>query len=91
MNRKVEKKISIAVLRYLEYALTQDNSERASKNKNILDSIHPDLKYEILEEIYVRMFKRINGLQDMPLSVLGRLAQYAEECDFAPGEIIIDV
>ena len=58
---------------------------------NILNGIHPDLKYEILEEIYVRIFKKIKGLADMPLLVLGRLAQNAEECDFAPGEIIIDV
>jgi hypothetical protein len=58
---------------------------------NILNGIHPDLKYEILEEIYVRIFKKIKGLSNMPLVVLGRLAQNAEECDFAPGEIIIDV
>lgn len=83
--------MSIAVLRYLEYALTKDNSERAQKNTNILNGIHPDLKYEILEEIYVRIFKNIKGLSDMPFLVLGRLAQNAEECDFAPGEIIIDV
>lgn len=78
------------VLRYLEYALTVNSQETAKRNQSILNSIHPDLKFEILREIYTNIFKKTQGFKEFPSSVLDRLAQHAEELSFSPGQDIID-
>lgn len=89
-QKKVEKGVSILVLRYLEYALKQDHPEGELANQTILNSLHPDMKFEIMKEIYVKIFQQIKGFDEIPDSVLAKLAQHAEECRFAPGNVIID-
>lgn len=82
--------MSILVLRYLEYALSKDSEEAARNNQNILNSIHPDLKFEVLQEIYVNIFQKMPILEKISHSTLAKLAQYAEELHYAPGQLIID-
>jgi hypothetical protein len=89
-DKNVSKSVSILVLRYLEYALRKDNSYSDEKNAKILDSIHPDLKFEILKEIYVKIFKQIKGFEDFSETVLAKFAQSAQEWSKPPGTIIID-
>lgn len=89
-DKNVSKSVSILVLRYLEYALRKDNSESDRKNELILDSIHPDLKFEILKEIYVKIFKKIKGFEEFSDNVLAKFAQCAQEWSKPPGTIIID-
>lgn len=83
--------VSIPALRYLEYALTKKHSESNKTSQEILDNTHPALKYEVLEKIYIPIFQKISGLDKLPVSVLGKLAQYASQSVFSPGQIIVDV
>ena len=89
-EKNVQKDVSIRVLRYLEYALYQSNSDKNPKRQEILNSIHPALKFDVLKEIYVKIFAKMKGFSNISENVLAKLAQTAEECTFAPGRAIID-
>lgn len=89
-DKNVSKSVSILVLRYLEYALRKDNSGSDTKNSEILDSIHPDLKFDILKEIYVKIFREIKGFHEFSETVLAKFAQSAREWSSPPGSILID-
>lgn len=83
--------MSIPALRYLEYALTKSHAEPTKSSQNILDNTHPALKYEVLMTIYIPIFCKVPGLNDLPAQVLNRLAQNAIQVSYSPGSIIIDV
>ena len=83
--------MSIPALRYLEYALNKSHSEPTKCSQAILDNTHPQLKFDVLKTIYNPIFKKIEGLKDLPEQVLDRLAQNAVQMSFSPGQLIINV
>lgn len=83
--------MSIPVLRYLEYALTKKHSEPNKSSQEILDNTHPALKREVLMKIYLPIFQKIKGVDELPVAVLNELAQFASQITFSPGQIILDV